>query len=136
VPATGLLSFKQALIAADAAKLGWNPGTNHCQWLGVYCNTAQHVYLLDLSSQGLQGTLSDAVKLGALQQLQSIWLQGNQLAGTLPGSWFSLPSLQELMLYDNAIEVSGLRCCAGSTTKSSAFPSSCRNISICCERSL
>jgi hypothetical protein len=71
------------------------------------------VYLLDLSSQGLQGTLGDAVKLGALQQLQSIWLQGNQLAGTLPGSWFALPSLQELMLYDNALEVSCQHCCLG-----------------------
>jgi hypothetical protein len=69
------------------------------------------VYLLDLSSQALQGTLSDTVKLGALQQLQSIWLQGNQLAGTLPGSWFALPSLQELMLYDNALEVSCQHCC-------------------------
>jgi hypothetical protein len=44
------------------------------------------VYLLDLSNQGLSGTLSDAVKLGALQHLQSIWLQGNQLAGALPAS--------------------------------------------------
>jgi hypothetical protein len=104
--AAALLSFKQALDAADAVKLNWQPGSDHCQWLGVYCNAVQRVYLLDLSNLGLQGTLSEAVKLGGLQQLQSIWLQGNRLAGSLPASWFMLPSLQELMLYDNALQVS------------------------------
>lgn len=100
-----LLTLSGALAEADAAKLRWQPGTDHCKWPGVYCTDDNYVYLVDLSSQGIAGTLSDAVDLSALQELQSIWLQGNQLAGKLPASWFTLPSLRELLLYDNAIEV-------------------------------
>ncbi|WIA09438.1 hypothetical protein OEZ85_008842 [Tetradesmus obliquus] len=99
-----LLTLSRELAEADAAKLRWQPGTDHCKWPGVYCTDDNYVYLVDLSSQGIAGTLSDAVDLSALQELQSIWLQGNQLAGTLPASWFTLPSLRELLLYDNAIQ--------------------------------
>lgn len=68
----------------------------------MYCTPEQHVYLIDLASQGLQGTLSDAIDLSPLQQLRTLWLQENQLKGTIPASWFSnVPSLQEVMLYDN-----------------------------------
>jgi hypothetical protein len=106
MPTAALLSLSQALASADAAKLQWQPGANHCNWQGVYCTDDKQVYLMDLSNQAISGTLSDAVDLSALQELQSIWLQGNQLAGTLPASWFNLPRLRELLLYDNAIEVS------------------------------
>jgi hypothetical protein len=105
LPTAALLALHGALAEADAAKLRWQPGTDHCKWPGVYCTDDKYVYLIDLSRQGIAGTLSDAVDLSALQELQSIWLQGNQLAGSLPASWFSLPSLRELLLYDNAIEV-------------------------------
>jgi hypothetical protein len=100
-----LITLGGALAAADAVKLQWQPGTDHCNWQGVYCTDDKHVYLVDLSNKGISGTLSDVVDLAALKELQNVWLQGNQLAGTLPASWFSLPSLRELLLYDNALEV-------------------------------
>lgn len=104
--AAALLALKASLAAEQ---LQWQNGTDHCSgWPGVYCGAfgsppQQRVYMVDLSSQGLSGSLSNSVDLSALEYLQIIWLYGNQLTGKLPSSWSNLKAIQEINLYNNAL---------------------------------
>lgn len=74
-------------------------------WNQVYCSRfgpQQRVYLLDLSSLGITGTLENVADLTGLTRLQAIWLSGNQLSGPLPADWYQLRNVNELKLDTNA----------------------------------
>lgn len=101
---TALLALKASL---GATQLKWENGTDPCAgWPGIYCSEyggQQRVYMVDLSSQGLSGALSNDVDLSVLEYLQALWLYGNQLTGKLPASWAKLKAIQEVNLYGNAL---------------------------------
>ena len=64
--------------------------TDYCTFSGVSCDTAPDVSSLQLSSNGLVGTLPDA--LGALTALTVLQVDGNTLSGTVPAAVLSLLS--------------------------------------------
>lgn len=123
-----LLGLKAALAPGDAAQLtGWQPGTDPCQgWKGVYCNTGNRVYVVDLSDLGLSGTLSDSVDFSLVTQLQSLWLHGNRLTGTLPSSLSQLQKLSDLKVYDNQLSGTLPAALAGATRLKQLFLNSNR----------
>jgi len=104
--AAALLALKASLAAEQ---LQWQNGTDPCSgWSGIYCGAfgsppQQRVYMVDLSSQGLSGSLNNSVDLSPLEHLQALWLYGNQLTGKLPSSWSNLKAIQEINLYNNAL---------------------------------
>lgn len=72
-----LLALKEAVGFKTSE---WQEGTEPCgtpAWPHLYCNTQGHVYMIDLSSKALTGTLSDSVDLSKLPYLQAIWLYDN-----------------------------------------------------------
>lgn len=72
----------------------------------MYCSRfgqQQRVYLLDLSSLGLSGSLSATSDLSGLARLQALWLSGNQLSGPLPASWYKFKNVKEIKLDMNAL---------------------------------
>jgi hypothetical protein len=106
VASAALLALKASL---GAEQLQWQNGTDPCAgWSGIYCGAfgtppQQRVYMVDLSSQGLSGSLNNSVDLSPLEHLQALWLYGNQLTGKLPSSWSNLKAIQEINLYNNAL---------------------------------
>lgn len=71
-----LLSLKQALGFKNAE---WQEGTDPCgaPWPHLYCNSQKRVYMIDLSSKALSGTLGEDVDLSKLPFLQALWLYDN-----------------------------------------------------------
>ena len=81
----------------------WMTSVSLCSWERISCNTMPYPPLLkemDLSNNGLTGTVPTAVSL--LSELGVLWLNGNNLTGTIPGTTLgSLPHLFILYLQDN-----------------------------------
>ncbi|CAM0909279.1 unnamed protein product [Alopecurus aequalis] len=108
-----LLAFKAGVTSDPTGALrSWTNGTglvNFCMWTGVNCSTAGHVTALDVSSHGLEGTLSQAV--GDLAYLKLLNLTDNAFSGAVPATLGRLRSLQFLGLCDNAFtgEIPDLR---------------------------
>jgi hypothetical protein len=88
-PRTHPVATRAALLALKQA-LGlqvpeWAAGSDPCNselsagmtWPHVYCNQQGRVYVIDLSSKGLTGSLSDAVDISRLRFLQTLWLFDN-----------------------------------------------------------
>ncbi|TKW31102.1 hypothetical protein SEVIR_2G083100v4 [Setaria viridis] len=98
-----LVAFK-AKISGDSGKLSsWNESTSYCSWEGITCGKRYpwRVVALDLSSQGLTGTISPAV--GNLTFLLSLNLSSNALQGEIPPSIGSLSRLRILDLSENML---------------------------------
>ncbi|KAK7390516.1 hypothetical protein VNO78_25824 [Psophocarpus tetragonolobus] len=89
-----LLQFKNSLVtdttyACDGylKTTTWKNGTDCCLWHGVTCNTISgHVIGLNLSCEGLQGTIHSNSSLFQLSHLQTLNLSFNDL------TQFQLPS--------------------------------------------
>lgn len=102
---TALLALKEQLgLKAPQWQAGGDPcnagPARGATWPSVYCNPDGHVYVLDLSSKRLTGSLSDAIDLTRLPHLQTLWLFDNPgLTGSLPASWSAAASLRELSIY-------------------------------------
>lgn len=82
---------------------GWLVGNQPCIWGGVTCRGG-HVLWLILSQAGLSGTLPPEV--GDLQWLQVLYLQDNDLRGSIPAELGALGNLEALDLGWN-FELSG-----------------------------
>ncbi|GJW19094.1 leucine-rich repeat-containing protein [Tanacetum coccineum] len=81
----------------------WNDSIHFCQWEGITCGSRhQRVIILDLSSQGLLGSLSPSI--GNLSFLKEIVLYNNSLSGEIPPQVGRLIRLQELRLYNNSFQ--------------------------------
>ena len=96
-------SHRQALMAVFESaggaswKVGENWGSDHPlnEWHGVTADTADRVTELDLSDNGLTGTL--APDIGNIETLERLRLGGNpNLTGDLPRPVVRLPALDEL----------------------------------------
>jgi hypothetical protein len=79
-----VLVLRAALLALkDAVGLNspdWQAGSEPCgspPWPHLYCTTEGRVYMIDLSSKGLTGSLSDQVDLSKVSFLQAIWMYDN-----------------------------------------------------------
>lgn len=72
-----LVAFKAKISSQSGVLASWNKSTSYCSWEGVTCGKRHRwrVVALDLSFQGLAGTISPAI--GTLTFLQSLNLSFN-----------------------------------------------------------
>ena len=98
-----LLSLKAKISRHSGVLDSWNQSSSYCSWEGVTCGKrhAWRVVALDLSSQGLAGTISPAI--GNLTFLRLLNLSYNSLHGEIPASVGSLRRLRRLHLSGNMI---------------------------------
>ena len=96
----------------SCALSSWNQSSNHCSWEGVTCGK-QHrwrVVSLNLSSQGLAGTISPAIGNltfprslnltfnGLRGGIQRLHLMQNMLAGRIPSNISRCTSLRVIRI--------------------------------------
>ncbi len=81
----------------------WNLVKCPClhQWHGVVCDAQGHIVSLDLSQNGLTGTI--ASEFSSLKWLNSLKLYANALTGCIPTFFGALPNLQTLYLQNNQL---------------------------------
>lgn len=73
-----------------------------CEWTGVSCgDDSTLVRTVDLSSNGLSGTLPDELNL--LKALRVLNISGNSIGGSLPPGFFNLFKLEEINLSGNLL---------------------------------
>jgi Leucine-rich repeat (LRR) protein len=98
-----LVAFKSKISGHSGVLGSWNQSTSYCSWEGVTCGTRHRwrVVALDLSSQGLAGTISPAI--GNLTFLRSLNLSYNTLRGEIAPSVGSLRRLQRMDLSFNML---------------------------------
>jgi serine/threonine protein kinase/Leucine-rich repeat (LRR) protein len=98
-----LVAFKAKISRHSGVLESWNQSTSYCSWEGITCGKrhAWRVVALDLSSQGLAGTISPAV--GNLTFLRLLNLSYNSLQGEIPASIGSLRRLRRLHLRQNTL---------------------------------
>ncbi|MBL0744799.1 leucine-rich repeat domain-containing protein [Chryseolinea lacunae] len=70
-------------------------------WTGVVVNAEGHVVALQLSDNGLNGTLPESI--GGLSELEVLNVSHNQLRGSLPTQMWRLSRLKFLSVSDNAL---------------------------------
>ncbi|CAL5079203.1 unnamed protein product [Urochloa decumbens] len=98
-----LLAFKARISGHSGVLDSWNQSTSYCSWEGVTCGKRHRwrVVTLNLTSQGLGGTISPAI--GNLTFLRILDLSINTLDGEIPPSIGSLRRLQKLDLNTNML---------------------------------
>jgi hypothetical protein len=81
----------------------WNLVKCPClhQWHGVVCDAQGNIVSLDLSQNGLTGTI--ASEFSGLKWLNSLKLYANALTGCIPAFFGELPNLQTLYLQNNKL---------------------------------
>eukprot|EP00581_Thalassiosira_minuscula_P009259 CAMPEP_0183708732 /NCGR_PEP_ID=MMETSP0737-20130205/4938_1 /TAXON_ID=385413 /ORGANISM="Thalassiosira miniscula, Strain CCMP1093" /LENGTH=1678 /DNA_ID=CAMNT_0025936651 /DNA_START=186 /DNA_END=5222 /DNA_ORIENTATION=- len=107
-------------------KMWLDPYASHCSWHGVDCSSSNATTTLNLTNNGLSGTLSKNIaglaslevldlsdndikgsvtsEIGKLTELVSLRLSYNQLTGALPNQITSLKNLKLIQLNDNRIQ--------------------------------
>ena len=96
-----LLSFK-SMITHDPYQVltSWNHSFHFCDWSGISCGKKhKRVTVLQLDSQGLEGSLSPHV--GNLSFLRFFDVWNNSFQGTIPHELGRLSRLRGLHLYIN-----------------------------------
>jgi hypothetical protein len=125
-----LLDMKGMVDPSGRVLTSWKPGSPHCSWAGVACDSGGRVasitinqknkldlfgqlptaallrqlpglHTFNLSDSRLPGTLPE--DWSTLSQLETVCLMWNRLSGTLPVSWGSWPHLKELHLHGNRL---------------------------------
>ncbi len=108
-PAAEIAADKAALVALYQAtdgnrwvsRLNWLSEAPIGTWLGVTTDDGGRVIKLNLSQNGLQGTIPPA--LGDLTNLESLDLSDNQLRGEIPPTLGNLANLGSLDLWANQL---------------------------------
>ncbi|PWA84147.1 leucine-rich repeat protein [Artemisia annua] len=97
-----LLTIKSMINGESQGVMSsWNDSSPFCQWKGITCDSRnQRVTVLNLSSEGLIGSLSPSI--GNLSFLKVIRLHNNSLSGEIPPQVSRLIRLRELRLYNNS----------------------------------
>ncbi|KAJ1288602.1 hypothetical protein BS78_02G100300 [Paspalum vaginatum] len=98
-----LVAFKAKITGHSGVLASWNQSSSYCSWEGITCSKKHRlrVVALDLSSQGLAGSISPAI--GNLTFLRSLNLSSNGLHGAIPPSIGALGRLQRLDLSQNML---------------------------------
>ena len=107
--ATDASTDREALVALYEATDGdswvnndnWLTDAPRGSWYGVTTNDSGHVIELDLSHNGLSGTIPP--ELGDLTNLKELSLTGNELRGAIPLELGNLTNLEWLFLGDNQL---------------------------------
>ena len=79
----------------------WLTDAPICQWHGVFTDADGRVTLMDLSGNGLTGTIPSA--LGELTSLRYLSLSKNNLSGPIPSELGRLSNLEKLRLWSNQL---------------------------------
>mmetsp|Transcript_12193 Transcript_12193/g.18819 ORF Transcript_12193/g.18819 Transcript_12193/m.18819 type:complete len:978 (+) Transcript_12193:184-3117(+) len=82
-------------------KKGWMTSENECKWFGVMCNEKNEVISLSLRNNQLAGSIPE--QLVILSQLSRLDLNDNAITGSIPTELGSLNSLVRLDLQNNKI---------------------------------
>ncbi|KAF8026902.1 hypothetical protein BT93_F3406 [Corymbia citriodora subsp. variegata] len=98
-----LLAFRAGIIGDPFGMLNsWNNSIGFCQWYGVTCGRRhRRVMVLDLSSQGLYGSISPHI--GNLSFVREMRLQNNSLDHEIPPQVSQLHRLRILRLDNNSL---------------------------------
>ncbi|KAL4436932.1 hypothetical protein ABPG75_004071 [Micractinium tetrahymenae] len=104
--AQALMDFKAGVSNGGDVLASWTGATdNPCSgsWLGVGCDGNQNVVSLNMTGQGLVGTISPS--LAQLPSLAVVDLSSNQFTGSLPNPWQqgsgNAAQLSTLLLHSN-----------------------------------
>ncbi|THG16651.1 hypothetical protein TEA_007476 [Camellia sinensis var. sinensis] len=99
-----LLAFKSKILQDPHGVVSsWNNSLHFCEWQGLICgHRHRRVTIIDLTSQGLVGSLSPYV--GNLTFLRGLWLSDNTFQGEIPVELGNLFRLQILNLSNNNFE--------------------------------
>ncbi|CDP11083.1 unnamed protein product [Coffea canephora] len=102
-----LLIWKASLDNYSQSQLSsWLPSVNPCStWIGVRCNKAGRVSVINITSSGIKGTL-DHLNFSSLAHLTRFDLDRNALHGTIPANIGNLSRLIYLRLASNQFVVS------------------------------
>ncbi|KAG0604982.1 hypothetical protein M758_9G023800 [Ceratodon purpureus] len=81
----------------------WDGSTDPCtgHWPGITCDANYRVLKIDLTGQGLKGSISPAI--GQLVYLESLVLQNNNITDPIPAEIGNLVHLRELNLINNSL---------------------------------
>ena len=103
VDEVALVAFMAKISSHSGALASWNRSTSYCSWEGVTCGRRHRwrVVALNLTSQGLAGTISPAIS--NLTFLRSLNLSYNSLQGEIPPSIGSLGRLRRIDLSFNVL---------------------------------
>jgi|GEM_PF-1063010 len=74
---------------SDQASNQWNVTSTPCTWAGITCANG-HLIRIDRRQQNLVGELPD---FSALTELETLWLDGNQLRGKIPPAFSQFKQL-------------------------------------------
>ncbi|KAK7280989.1 hypothetical protein RIF29_08602 [Crotalaria pallida] len=97
-----LFTLKLSLNASADQLPHWNKNqVNPCTWSNVECDHNNSVTKVSLAYMGFTGTLTP--KIGVLNNLDSLTLQGNSITGNIPKEFGHLTSLKRLDLENNRL---------------------------------
>ncbi|CAN4091892.1 unnamed protein product [Withania somnifera] len=94
-----LLGCSKGVLPSPSCSIGSNAVSCNCYHEN---NKRCRVVKIDFSSRGLEGEIPE--KIGDLQFLESLYLDGNKLRGSIPKSFQNLTSLSDFNLCDNSLE--------------------------------
>ncbi|XP_039137138.1 LOW QUALITY PROTEIN: leucine-rich repeat receptor-like serine/threonine-protein kinase BAM1 [Dioscorea cayenensis subsp. rotundata] len=97
--AEALMAIKAAVSDPGGALSSWDAAVDHCGWVGVHCDAARRVTLLDISSMNLTGVLSPEV--GHLRGLLHLTAAVNSFSGPIPVTLSRVSNLRTLNLSNN-----------------------------------
>ncbi|KAG1366313.1 receptor protein kinase TMK1 [Cocos nucifera] len=95
-----LLSIAKSFGYPDRFAEDWR-GNDPCdgRWLGISCDSAGSITVMNFQKMGLNGTISP--DFGSIISLQKLLLSNNNLTGTIPSTLAKLPSLKALDVSNN-----------------------------------
>ncbi|KAJ9670107.1 hypothetical protein PVL29_026577 [Vitis rotundifolia] len=97
-----LHALKNSLNASSKQLMDWHPSqVDPCSWSNVICDSSNNVISVTLSFMQLSGTLSP--KIGILNTLSTLILQGNDITGEMPKELGNLSNLTNLDLGNNRL---------------------------------
>jgi len=91
----------QEQLPLDSGSDAWLTPSSECEWMGVVCNGNDVMYWLQLSDNGLTGSINS--ELGQLSELRILRLPGGVITDPIPNIFDQLPELEFLDLSSHLI---------------------------------
>ena len=96
-----LYDFFVGLNGCDwSISTNWLMSDDVCTWFGISCDSNDEVYQINLSDNGLAGTIPTSI--GELYSLERVDLQINSISGIIPTEIGDLPDMELLNLQYNS----------------------------------